>query len=247
MSKNTVGRHTNIEIFGNSHAGVITGAPPSGTAVKKQKEKPRGRGYTEKNPLYPFRTWFLGPVLAYNFYEHHLHKIYDHINENSNFFKGDVVLLLAAGEIDCRVHLPKYVSNERSVEDVVNECVTRYHRSLLHLKTKGYKVAAMGAIPSLCDETLQLKMTEHELKNDVSGNTYTRNKIVSVWDEIHSNYCKRDGIPYVSIHKNLTDEKGMTREELYCDIIHLSHEKTIDFWVSALQEAGIYQNDSGES
>ena len=60
-----------IEIFGNSHAAVITGAPPSGNAVPRQREIPRGRGFTEKNPNYPFRTWFLGPVLAYNFYENH--------------------------------------------------------------------------------------------------------------------------------------------------------------------------------
>ena len=37
----------------------------------KQGKKPGGRGFTDINPDYPFRTWFLGPVLAYNFYEHH--------------------------------------------------------------------------------------------------------------------------------------------------------------------------------
>ena len=238
MSKITVG-DSHIEIFGNSHAAVITGAPPSGKKVPKQKELPFGRGFTDVNPDYSFRTWFLGPILAYNFRQNHLQKVYKHIKENPKVFQRDnVVIMLAVGEIDCRVHLPKYVG-KRSVENVVEECVLRYHEAILELAHAGHKVAVMGAIPSLCDESLRKKMSPKEQVYNMSGDTFTRNKVAKSWEEIHSSLCNKDQIPYVSIYRHLVDDKGMTNESMFCDFIHLSHEKTINHWLSSFEDNGI--------
>ena len=98
-----------IQVFGNSHAALFTGAPPCGNMVPKAKEFPKGRGYTESHPTLPFRTWFLGAVLAYNFFENHFSRIKNHINEKKEWFPEGTKIVLVCGEVDCRLHLPKQV------------------------------------------------------------------------------------------------------------------------------------------
>jgi|688.fasta_scaffold206668_2 hypothetical protein len=228
-----------FEIFGNSHAAILTGAPPSGNIVPKSKEKPRGPGFTQPHPSLPFRTWFLGPVLAYNFYENHLHKIYSHIKENPDKFDEQTMILLQVGEIDCRAHLPKYVNLNTSVEHVVRQCIDRYHRSISELVEKGYKVGVLGVIPSQSDEKIKSILSGSELASNLSGNTNLRRDICLEWERYHSSICKNQSIPYISIYEKLTDKDRLAIEDFYVDSIHLSHDKTINLWIQSFKDANL--------
>ena len=229
----------NFEVFGNSHAGLLSGGPPHGNKVLKQGKKPGGRGFTDINPDYPFRTWFLGPVLAYNFYEHHLSKVYSLINDHSTLFDKNSFILMFVGEIDCRVHLPKNVSKDRTYQNVVEECVNRYHRSIIDLKINFKNVGVIGSLPSMCDESIKKLMPLDEQTYNVSGTSALRNKISKHWDDFHRSLCAAQQIPYISIYENLVDENGKTKENLFSDFIHLSYDKTIDFWIKSFKEAGL--------
>jgi len=228
-----------FEIFGNSHAAILTGAPPSGNIVPKTKEKPRGPGFTQPHPRLPFRTWFLGPVLAYNFYEHHLHKIYSHIKENPDKFDEQTMILLQVGEIDCRAHLPRFVTKERSARDVVEECVIRYHRSVLDLKSKGLNVGVLGTIPVQSDETIRAGMLPQDRDKDLAGDTNLRRDICRHWEDIHSSICREQSIPYISIYPHLVDSNGYAIERFYSDFIHLSHDKTIGLWIEEFKKLNL--------
>jgi len=229
-----------IEVFGNSHAATFPGAPPCGNHVSKQRHRPYGRGYTDMHPVHPFRAWFLGPALAYNFYEHHLAKVYSFIKEFPHVFtEKNVMLLMVFGEIDCRVHLPKYVSEQRTVENVVEECVTRYHKSILELKHRGFNIAVAGSQPSLSDESILKRMPEEDRRYNVSGTTEIRNQICKHWDSFHNHLCDKHDIPFVSIYNQLIDSQGFTREDLFSDYIHLSHDKTIQLWLNAFKKLNI--------
>ena len=103
-----------IHVFGNSHSALFAGAPPCGNVVPKEKEKPRGRGYTDKHPTLPFRTWFLGPILAYNFFENHFQKVKDHIKEKKEWFPASTKIVLVVGEVDCRLHIPKQAKIQKN-------------------------------------------------------------------------------------------------------------------------------------
>ena len=230
----------NFEVIGNSHAATLPGAPPCGHKVSKQRHRPFGRGYTDINPDLPFRAWFLGPVLAYNFHEHHLQKVYSFIEEFPSIFeKKDTTLVMIVGEIDCRVHLPKHVTIERPTSGVVEECVSRYHRSILDLREKGFNVAVAGAQPSLTDESLEKRMPAKEREYNVAGNTETRNQICKHWDFFHGQLCEKDQIPFVSIYNDLIQENGNAKEALFSDYIHISHEKTIEFWLKAFKNQNL--------
>jgi hypothetical protein len=229
-----------FEVVGNSHAATLPGAPPCGNMVPKQRHKPEGRGFTDVNPVYPFRAWYLGPALAYNFYEHHLKKVYSFINEFPEIFNDkNTMILMQVGEIDCRAHLPRYVNKNRDVSNVVEECIDRYHRSILDLKDKGFNVAVAGAQPSLNDEIIKKRMPAEERETDVSGTTELRGKICKHWDSYHSFLCEQQDIPYISIYEHLIDKNGAGKEELFSDFIHLSYEKTINFWIDSFKRKGI--------
>jgi hypothetical protein len=229
-----------FEIIGNSHAATLPGAPPCGHKVSKQRHRPYGRGYTDVNPDLPFRAWFLGPVLAYNFYEHHLQKVYSFIEEFPAIFnEKDTTLVMIVGEIDCRVHLPKHVTSEKSISSVVEDCVSRYHRSVLDLREKGFNIAVAGAQPSLTDESLEKRMPAREREYNVAGDTETRNQICKHWDMFHGHLCEQDKIPFVSIYQDLVQENGNAKEELFSDYIHISHEKTIEFWLKSFKNQNL--------
>jgi hypothetical protein len=228
-----------FEIFGNSHAAILTGAPPSGNIVPKSKEKPRGPGFTHPHPSLPFRTWFLGPVLAYNFYENHLHKIYSHIKENPDKFDEQTMILLQVGEIDCRAHLPKFISEKRSARDVVEECVTRYHRAIEDLIENGFKVGVLGTIPVQSDKKIKSMMPIHEQSRDLAGDTDIRRDLCRHWEDIHSRICRDQSIPYISIYNHLTDSDGYAVEDLYCDFVHISHDKTVSLWIEEFKKLGL--------
>lgn len=222
-----------IEIFGNSHAGLITGAPPSGNKV------PKSRNITCVNPTLPIRTWYLGPILAYQFYDKHLSAVMENMRNHPEYFdKSKCTLMFAVGEIDCRVHLPKKVTKGNTVKDVVEDCLKRYHAGLLEVKKLGYDVAVMGAIPCLSDESLKKHPADIVAQN-VFGDTSIRNQICYEWELTHSDMCKKDGIHHISIYENLLDSNGNANDHFYVDFIHLSHDKTIDMWTSKLQEKGL--------
>ena len=143
-----------INIFGNSHAAIFTGAPPCGNIVPKVKEVPRGRGYTEPHPSLPFRTWFLGPVLAYTFFEKHFKMIKKHITDNPSWFPKGSKIVLVCGEVDCRLHIPKHSkkSKNASRKKLVQDVVDRYILAGVELKKMGYDPIFFGTHPTTAPE-----------------------------------------------------------------------------------------------
>ena len=161
------------------------------------------------------------------------------MNDHSSFFNDESFILMFVGEIDCRVHLPKYVSKDRTYQNVVEECVSRYHRSIIDLKNNVKNVGVIGALPSLCDESIKKLMPIDEQRYNVSGTSEIRNKISKHWDDFHKSLCDKDCIPYISIYNSLVDEQGKTKENLFSDFIHLSYDKTIDIWINEFKRLNL--------
>ena len=117
-------------------------------------------GTDQMQPIYPeagknliplFRSYRLGPVLAYS-----LPKLETRSQGREKLLAllseipvGSRIMLLF-GEIDCRVHLLKQAEQRsESLEKVVKECVDRYFSVVKEIKDKGYQVMLFGVIPSL--------------------------------------------------------------------------------------------------
>ena len=240
-----------IHVFGNSHAALFTGAPPSGNVVPKAKEKPRGRGYTERHPTLTFRTWFLGAVLAYNFFEKYLPKVKSHIEEKKEWFPPGTKILLMVGEIDCRLAIPKQAGLEpnRSSESLVEEVIDRFFRAGIELKNMGFEPIFFGMNPTTDpdywfnphtprpgNESHQPDMREDWFK---WGTPEERNSFCLIWNKYMKSKCEAHNFPFVSIYEHVVDENNLAKPEFYIDQIHMNHDRCIGFIVEEFKKANI--------
>jgi hypothetical protein len=174
-----------VFVLGNSHANLFSNTAPQ---------------VTDKiNDTKLFKTCSIGPVIAYNFQEHHLPK---------------VPVMLAVGEVDCRWHLPKQaVEQKRSYCEVVKECVNRFFPCLLEIR-KTNEVISWGSHLT-CPE-------EHndDPSNPVYGPRDKRDICSLWWDSHMRDLATKYKIPHISINYELSKN----REKYFMDYCHLNQE-----------------------
>jgi hypothetical protein len=178
-----------------------------------------------------FWVHWIGPTIAYNFYEHHLPHVIEYLEgkrgDKGPVPKGDTVMFVV-GEVDCRWHLPKQAAlQNRSIEDLTKECVSRYFRSLKHVQDMGYNIIAWGAHPSTTGPH------NDDPQNPVYGDCITRNKIAVQYNRWLKELSESNNMKYVSIFDYLIDENLVTKMEYFIDYCHLDGGKVKEF---ALEE-----------
>ena len=162
-----------------------------------------------------FRSYSIGAIIAYNFYEHHLQRVKHLINQISP--SKDDYIGLVIGEVDCRWHLPKKAQETGlSIETVVNECVERYFRAIVELRNEGYNIVVLGAHPSTT--------SGHDDGRDtpVFGECLFRNNIAIQYNSKLKELCLKENIIFISIFVKLVDSNNITKMEYYMDYCHLN-------------------------
>lgn len=208
-----------IYVFGNSHAHFFTDSPPPAIGM--------GVNSTEH-----FQSFSLGPVIAYNFFEHHFPIMIDWINKLSVTENDKIVI--AVGEVDCRWHLPKQAElQKKPINDIVHECIDRLFRVHLHLKENGYQVIGWGGHPSTTSGH------NDDPSNPVYGDCLSRNKISLEWSDYLGRKCKENDMEFISIIKDLINVDGMTRMEYYKDYCHLDTPKLMPLVINKFRDQGL--------
>ena len=208
-----------IYVFGNSHAHFFTDSAPGKF------------GEGEKSNEH-FRSFSLGPVIAYNFIAHHFPTMIQAINQLP--LKQEDPILLAIGEVDCRWHLPKQAElQKRDVKDVVHECIDRFFQAHLTLQESGYRVVGWGGHPST-----------NEGHNDdpgkpIYGDVQKRNEVSLEWSDYLEKKCKKSGIEFVSIIRDLINVDNSTKMEYYKDYCHLDPVKYLPVVIEKFKKQGL--------
>lgn len=166
-----------------------------------------------------FRTYWLGPVLAFNLCKYgtrtrgreHLFEIVDRrLPKNS-------IVLMCFGEIDCRVHLQKEAMTQaKPVPEVVFECAKRYCSVILEVKDRGHRVVVWNAVGTAPDHAPQNPEYPH------FGTMRDRNIITHMFNEMLKDLLTDNKIPFISIFDSLVGKDWSTRTEYYQDNWHLS-------------------------
>lgn len=187
--------------IGNSHAHFFTGQAP-------------GESFG-KHPTKNIISYSIGPVVAYNFYEHHHIKCTEILKLYPP--ESELSVMLVVGEVDCRWHIPRQAElQNKSTLEITRECVARFFRSILQIKEAGYNVIGWGGHPSTVDG-----------HNDnpscpVYGDCGFRNNISKEWNSLIGEACKEHSIPFISIIDHLIDENNLTKMEYFIDYCHLN-------------------------
>lgn len=205
--------------FGNSHAHFFTDSNHTlyGEGDKKNEN---------------FRSFSLGPVIAYNFMSSHFPTMVSWINK-LNPAKDDPILLVI-GEVDCRWHLPYQASvQKRDPIDVVRECVDRFFHAHLALKEAGYRPIGWGNHPS------STQSHDPTPSDPVFGDCLLRNKISLEWSDYLEEKCKKSGIEFISIIRELINVDGLTKMEYFKDYCHLNPRKCLSWVTERFREKGL--------
>lgn len=200
-----------IHVIGNSHVSIFTG---QNVMVPIWPEK----HILDKLPY--FRTYRLGPVIAYNFYEHHLDKVLEIIS-TVEIPKTDQILF-CVGEVDCRWHLPKQAQTQnKSISTIVDECIARYFRAIQHIKSIGHTPLVWCAHPSCRSGH------DDDLEKPVFGDCAERVKTAKYFNDYLGNICNKNNIKFISIFDKLLDKDGLTNSYYMADYCHLNAEKVM--------------------
>ncbi len=208
-----------IHCIGDSHANLFSGVP----FVQPSWPEPH------EDLISLFRTYRLGPVLAYN-----LSRSGTRTRGREKLFAvlntipiGSRVLF-CFGEIDCRAHLLKQAEKQnRGTEDVVNECVDRYFSVIKEVSQMGYGVLVWHVPPST---RFIVKGGEYP----TYGTCLERNRVVHQFNRRLSELIEENSLKAISIFDRLVDRDGLTKIEYFRDSIHLS-QKVMPFVIEEIR------------
>ncbi|MEI8378107.1 MAG: SGNH/GDSL hydrolase family protein, partial [bacterium] len=178
-----------------------------------------------------FKTFHLGPVLAYNAKTNSstntLDKTLFLIEEK--YLPHNATLMLCFGEIDIRVHSLKQAEKQnKKVEEVIEDILNNYLEYIKILQNKGYTIICWGAIASQKDEwTTNPDYPKY-------GSEIERNQATAQFNKKLKEMCLENNFQFLSIFDDLVTEEGKTIEEFIAkDKCHLS-QKAIPLVVKAL-------------
>lgn len=163
-----------------------------------------------------FKSHHIGPVIAYNFYEHHMGAV-NEIIVNNNINEKDYISLIV-GEVDCRLHLPLQADNQNKTDDeIVDECVIRLFRCYDELINRGHNVIVFSTHPTTIEN--------HNMSAEdrpIYGDVVRRNNICLMWNKKLQTLCEIKNIKYVNFYDLLVDEHNITKMEYFLDYCHLN-------------------------
>jgi len=208
-----------IYIFGNSHAHFFTNSTPSKFGEGENKNE-------------YFRSFSMGPIIAYNFFKHHFPIMLQWVNQ-LEITRNDHILI-AIGEVDCRWHIPYQASiQNKDPIDIVHECINRLFVTYDILKNDGYNVIGWGGHPSTTGTH------DTDPSNPVFGDCISRNKISIEWSDFLEHKCNHNNIKFISIVKDLINIDKLTKMEYYTDYCHLSSEKYLAIVIEKFKTNGL--------
>jgi hypothetical protein len=214
-----------IYCIGDSHVSVFGG-------VNKMSD-----GWPSVYDILPqFRTYKLGPVLAYNTATE-FHSTRSVLFTILNLIPAKSSVLLCYGEIDCRVHILKQAELKKTNADIITkECAERYFGTVQEIKNLGFNVIVWAAIPTKsCDI---FKYVEDKEKYPHYGSYAKRNQITKIFNDTLEQQCKENSILFTSLFDKLIDENLRAKDkEYYIDSVHLS-QKAMPLIIEAFENIG---------
>jgi len=214
-----------IYAIGNSHAHFFTGSHP-GSSVGASKD---------------FTSVSIGPVIAYNFVENHLRTVLEWLSDDcmvTNFgTKFDLdrnKVLLVVGEVDCRWHIP-FQAHQLNLDviEVAKICINRFFRVHMFLRERGVKVIAWGGHPSTNSGH------NPDPASPVYGDCLKRNRTSLFWSDYLAELSNYNGVPFVSICRDLIDSNGYTQMQYFEDYCHLNSAKLLKLVTERFHTQGL--------
>jgi len=181
-----------IYIYGDSHSNFFTKTHPS-----------RGGGACDI-----FRSQNMGAGTAHNFHTNHLPTLL----ENVQPLPPKSPIVIVAGEIDCRLHIPKlFLERIGTLEALVEATVQHLTICYTAIQKAGHTPIAWGPHPTRHLETLDYKTEWY------CGTQNIRNTACMLFNDMLS----QQGFPFETLFYEVDDSRAV-HDKYYLDPLHLN-------------------------
>lgn len=197
-----------IHCIGDSHTHFFTGS---------NFLYPMWPGAT-KNKIPLFKTYFLGPVLAYNLQKESVKGDREKLFSVLKTIEKENLVLLSFGELDCRlIYLMKHITTkDGNVESMIEDCLEKYFSAITEIRQMGYQIILWGVSPVILSRFFGREKYPDEAKDEEI------NLVEKIFDKRMKEMAKEKNIPVVSILEELLDKKNIARKKYFMDGSHIS-------------------------
>jgi hypothetical protein len=161
---------------------------------------------------------YLLDMLCYSFGKHKLNRC---DIRNFNIKDGDTIIF-CLGEIDCRCHIHKHITDTKSYENIIDDIVDNYLKaielnvSVSQLKLKN--VCVYNVVPS----TQKYNTYENHVWPYL-GTDEERKKYTLYFNKKIKEKCIEKGYIFFDIYKHYIDENGFLRKDLSDGNVHIGN------------------------
>lgn len=174
------------------------------------------------NDCYNVIPHHIGPILCYSFGKDPLSRC----NIKNYGLKNNDSVIFCFGEIDCRCHVNKHITNSRSYKDIINEIVENYIEAInINLKNINLKlkyICIYNIIPPV-----QRYNTEENKYYPFVGSDEERKKYVLYFNECLKVKCKQNNWIFFDVYEAYSDNNGYLDKHLSDGSVHIKDTKYI--------------------
>jgi len=172
-------------------------------------------------------THWLGPILCYSFGK-------DPINRcdirNFNITDGDTIVF-CLGEIDCRCHIHKHVTDTVTYQDIIDNIVDNYFEAIklniIRSQLKLKNVCVYNVVPPV-----QKDNTPENLEYPYLGTDEQRKQYVIYFNKKLKEKCIEYNYIFFDVYEKYVDENGFLRKDLSDGSVHIFNGMHINSFIN---------------
>jgi hypothetical protein len=166
----------------------------------------------------------LGPKLCYSFGQNPF--------ELSGSSPGDTVIF-CLGEIDCRCHVHKYVTETVTYQFIIDKLIEKYIKTIKNaVQNKGVRTCIYNVVPHTKLEVVSDQGAAYPtVGSDEERKTYTL-----YFNQKVKEKCNENGFIFFDVYDDYADQDGFLKRELSDGSVHIGNG---EFIVKKLESLGI--------
>lgn len=149
-----------------------------------------------------------------------------HLVQNFGLSNEDIIIF-TVGEVDCRCHVHKHVTESRSYKDVINDLIINYMEAVhLLIKDVGLKlyVYIYNVVPP--------RKSSYDPERPIMACKEDRLKFVKYFNEKLKEECSKNGFGFFDIYNKYADEDGYLIYEFSDGFHHIENGKYITEFIN---------------
>lgn len=175
------------------------------------------------------KTHPMGPRLCYSFGKEILNKEgfgNIDIRRCGNIKDGDTIIF-CLGEIDCRCHIHKHITNTKPYQDIINNIVDNYFHAIesavLISKIKFKNICVYNIVPPVQKYNIRENPSYPHLGTDED-----RKKYVLYFNTKLKEKCLEYNYIFFDVYNHYIDENGFLRRDLSDGAVHIGNNTYIN-------------------